>query len=84
MIQIANLQLSNSTRPELKWVEDFTIGDVVEGKVNDVKDFGVVVGFESTLMFSALLHTISVSPSFENLKNHSNIYYLLGTISPLC
>ena len=46
MIQIANLQLSNSIRPELKWVEDFTIGDVVEGKVNDVKDFGVVVGFE--------------------------------------
>ncbi|GFY80721.1 similar to RIBOSOMAL RNA PROCESSING 5 [Actinidia rufa] len=44
--KIANLQLSNSTRPELKWVKDFTIGDVVEGKVNDVKDFGVVVGFE--------------------------------------
>ncbi|XP_057496360.1 rRNA biogenesis protein RRP5 [Actinidia eriantha] len=44
--KIANLQLSNSTRPELKWFEDFTIGDVVEGKVNDVKDFGVVVGFE--------------------------------------
>ncbi|CAL5418100.1 unnamed protein product [Camellia sinensis] len=43
---IAKLQLSDSKSLGLNWVEDFSIGSVVEGKVSDVKDFGVVVSFE--------------------------------------
>lgn len=44
--EIARLQLSNSKTPGLDWVEDFSFGSPVEGKVSDVKDFGVVVSFE--------------------------------------
>ncbi|XP_028055134.1 rRNA biogenesis protein RRP5 isoform X14 [Camellia sinensis] len=44
--KIAKLQLSDSKSLGLNWVEDFSIGSVVEGKVSDVKDFGVVVSFE--------------------------------------
>ncbi|CAL5390075.1 unnamed protein product [Camellia sinensis] len=40
------LDLSDSKSFGLNWVEDFSIGSVVEGKVSDVKDFGVVVSFE--------------------------------------
>lgn len=46
MMQIAKLQVLNSKIPESNWVEAFSIGNVVEGKVNDVKDSGVVVSFE--------------------------------------
>ncbi|KAG5552270.1 hypothetical protein RHGRI_010375 [Rhododendron griersonianum] len=44
--KIAKLQVLNSKIPESNWVETFSIGNVVEGKVNDVKDSGVVVSFE--------------------------------------
>lgn len=44
--KIARLQLSDSKTAELDWVEDFSIGSPVEGKVGDVKDFGIVVSFE--------------------------------------
>ncbi|XP_028055783.1 rRNA biogenesis protein RRP5-like isoform X1 [Camellia sinensis] len=44
--KIAKLQLSDSKSLGLNWVEDFSIGSVVEGKVSDVKDFGVFVSFE--------------------------------------
>ncbi|CAL5409180.1 unnamed protein product [Camellia sinensis] len=40
------VSLSDSKSFGLNWVEDFSIGSVVEGKVSDVKDFGVVVSFE--------------------------------------
>lgn len=46
MIQIAKLQLLGSKEPKSNWSEGFTIGSVVEGKVQEVKDIGVVVGFE--------------------------------------
>lgn len=46
MIQIAKLQVLDLKIPESNWVEAFSIGSVVEGKVNDVKDSGVVVSFE--------------------------------------
>lgn len=46
MMQIAKLQVLNSEIPESNWVEAFSIGNVVEGKVNDMKDSGVVVSFE--------------------------------------
>ncbi|XP_052176477.1 rRNA biogenesis protein RRP5 isoform X2 [Diospyros lotus] len=44
--KIARLQLLDSKSLKLNWYDDFTIGSVVEGKVTDVKDIGVVVGFE--------------------------------------
>ncbi|RVX09623.1 rRNA biogenesis protein RRP5 [Vitis vinifera] len=44
--QIAKLQLSDSEHSELKWAEGFNIGTVIEGKIHDAKDFGVVISFE--------------------------------------
>ncbi|KAK9266592.1 hypothetical protein L1049_021657 [Liquidambar formosana] len=44
--KIARLQLSDSKGSELKWVEDFDVGSVIEGKIHEVKDFGVVISFE--------------------------------------
>ncbi|PQQ21311.1 rRNA biogenesis protein RRP5 isoform X1 [Prunus yedoensis var. nudiflora] len=44
--KIAKLQLLDSKEPKSNWSEGFTIGSVVEGKVQEVKDIGVVVGFE--------------------------------------
>ena len=46
LTQIAKLQLSDTKDSELKWAEGFNIGTVVEGKVRDAKDFGVVISFE--------------------------------------
>ncbi|KAL5741947.1 hypothetical protein ACOSP7_028679 [Xanthoceras sorbifolium] len=45
--KIAELQSSNSKGSELKWVEGFNIGSVIEGKIQEAKDFGVVVSFEN-------------------------------------
>ncbi|CAK9138865.1 unnamed protein product [Ilex paraguariensis] len=42
---IAKLQSSHSKGSELEWVDNFNIGNVVEGKVHETKDFGVVVSF---------------------------------------
>ncbi|CAN6577203.1 unnamed protein product [Malus baccata var. baccata] len=44
--KIATLQLLNSKESKSNWSEGFTIGSVVEGKVQEVKDVGVVVSFE--------------------------------------
>ncbi|KAK1575786.1 hypothetical protein Q3G72_008289 [Acer saccharum] len=44
--KIAELQSSNSKGSDLKWVEGFKIGSVIEGKIHEAKDFGVVVSFE--------------------------------------
>ncbi|KAH9737718.1 rRNA biogenesis protein RRP5 [Citrus sinensis] len=44
--KIAMLQSSNHNGSELKWVEGFIIGSVIEGKVHESNDFGVVVSFE--------------------------------------
>ncbi|CAK9145936.1 unnamed protein product [Ilex paraguariensis] len=43
--KIAKLQSSHSKGSELEWVDNFNIGNVVEGKVHETKDFGVVVSF---------------------------------------
>lgn len=40
------LQSSDSKGSELKWVEGFTVGSVIEGKIQESNDFGVVVSFE--------------------------------------
>ncbi|GMJ14782.1 Ribosomal RNA Processing 5 [Hibiscus trionum] len=44
--KIAKLQSSDSDGSELKWVEGFNIGSVIEGKIGEAKDIGVVVSFE--------------------------------------
>ncbi|XP_004303371.1 PREDICTED: protein RRP5 homolog [Fragaria vesca subsp. vesca] len=44
--KIAKLQILNSKESRSNWSEGFTIGSVVEGKVQEAKDIGVVVSFE--------------------------------------
>ena len=44
--QIADLQSSDSKGRDLKWVEGFHIGSTIEGKIQESKEFGVVVSFE--------------------------------------
>ncbi|KAF5737374.1 protein RRP5 isoform X2 [Tripterygium wilfordii] len=44
--KIARLQSSDSKRSELKWVRGFDVGSVIEGKIQEAKEFGVVVSFE--------------------------------------
>ncbi|XVF75995.1 hypothetical protein PTKIN_Ptkin13bG0232000 [Pterospermum kingtungense] len=44
--KIAKLQSSDSEGSELKWVEGFNIGSVIEGKIGEAKDIGVVVSFD--------------------------------------
>lgn len=57
MTQIAKLQLSDSEDSKLIWAEGFNIGTVIEGVVQDVKDFGVVVSFEKyTDIFGFVTH----------------------------
>lgn len=46
VIQIAKLQLLDTGGSELKWVEGFSIGNIIEGKIQEAKDIGVVVSFE--------------------------------------
>ncbi|KAK4767494.1 hypothetical protein SAY86_015244 [Trapa natans] len=45
--KIAKLQLSNSNETELEWAKGFQIGSIVEGRIQEARDFGVVVSFES-------------------------------------
>lgn len=45
-IQIAKVQLLDSEGPELSWISAFDIGTIIEGKVHETKDFGVIVSFE--------------------------------------
>lgn len=40
------MQYLGSTGSDLKWDEEFKIGTVVDGKVEDVKEVGVVISFE--------------------------------------
>lgn len=44
--QIAKLQSLESTDSGLIWVDGFGLGSIVEGKVHEIKEFGVVVAFE--------------------------------------
>ncbi|KAK6244021.1 hypothetical protein QUC31_010430 [Theobroma cacao] len=44
--KIAKLQSSDSDGSELKWVEGFNVGSVIEGKIGEAKDIGVVVSFD--------------------------------------
>lgn len=47
MFQIAKLQLSDSKSSDLKWVDEFSIGSVIEGKVQETKNFGAVISFQN-------------------------------------
>lgn len=44
--KIAKVRLLDSEDPELSWISAFEIGTIIEGKVDDTKDFGVTVSFE--------------------------------------
>ncbi|XP_031396337.1 rRNA biogenesis protein RRP5 isoform X3 [Punica granatum] len=44
--KIAKLQLSDSNGSELEWGEGFKIGSIIEGRIQEAKDFGVVVSFD--------------------------------------
>ncbi|KAG6700889.1 hypothetical protein I3842_08G135300 [Carya illinoinensis] len=55
--KIARLQSLESKGSELKWVEGFSISSVIEGKIQEVKDIGVVVSFEKYLdVFGFITH----------------------------
>lgn len=40
------MQYLGSGASDLKWDEKFNIGTVAEGRVEDVKDVGIVINFE--------------------------------------
>ncbi|TYJ18682.1 hypothetical protein E1A91_A09G140100v1 [Gossypium mustelinum] len=44
--KIARLQSLGSDGSELKWIEGFNIGSVIEAKIGEAKDIGVVVSFD--------------------------------------
>lgn len=44
--KIAKLQLLDSEGPGLNWISAFDIGSIIEGKVHETKDFGVIISFE--------------------------------------
>ncbi|KAJ6839615.1 rRNA biogenesis protein RRP5 [Iris pallida] len=44
--KIATLQFSDAKRSDLSWVKSFTIGSVVEGVIQEGKEFGLVLSFE--------------------------------------
>ncbi|KAL3625500.1 hypothetical protein CASFOL_030954 [Castilleja foliolosa] len=44
--KIANLQVLDSEIPGLRWIDEFGVGSIVEGKVHEIKDYGVVISFE--------------------------------------
>lgn len=45
-IQIAKLQSLDSSESELNWTKGFNLGRVVEGRIQETKDVGVVVSFD--------------------------------------
>lgn len=47
MFQIAKLQSLNSNGSELKWVEEFSIGSLIEGEVQETKNIGAVIRFKN-------------------------------------
>ncbi|KAI3446386.1 hypothetical protein Pfo_003051 [Paulownia fortunei] len=44
--KIAKLQVLDSEGPGLRWIDGFGICSIIEGKVHEIKDFGVVISFE--------------------------------------
>ncbi|CAA3014339.1 rRNA biogenesis RRP5 [Olea europaea subsp. europaea] len=55
--KIAKLQSLDSKDSGLRWVDEFDIGNVIEGKVHETKDFGVVISFEKYIdVFGFISH----------------------------
>lgn len=50
-MQIAELQSMDSKGSASNWVEEFQIGCVVQGKIQEAKDFGVVISFDKYDIF---------------------------------
>ncbi|GFP79860.1 protein rrp5 homolog [Phtheirospermum japonicum] len=44
--KIAKLQVLEPEGPGLRWIDEFGICSIVEGKVHEIKDYGVVISFE--------------------------------------
>lgn len=44
--QISELQILDSEGPQLRWNDGFEICSVIEGKVHEIKHFGVVISFK--------------------------------------
>ncbi|KAL3534003.1 hypothetical protein ACH5RR_007524, partial [Cinchona calisaya] len=44
--KIAKLQSLDSDSSDLCWIDEFNLGSIIEGEVNETKDFGVVISFE--------------------------------------
>lgn len=47
MIQIAAIQMSDVKDFDLSWVKEFSIGSLVEGEIQEIKELGVVLGFKN-------------------------------------
>ncbi|RID80736.1 hypothetical protein BRARA_A03376, partial [Brassica rapa] len=45
--KISNLQSSDTTESECRWVEKFSIGSLIKGTVQDKNDLGLVVNFDN-------------------------------------
>lgn len=46
MVQIAAMHALDAKNFNLNWVSDFRIGSVVEGEIQEIKEFGVVLSFK--------------------------------------
>ncbi|KAK8298997.1 hypothetical protein V6Z11_D05G292600 [Gossypium hirsutum] len=69
--KIARLQSLGSDGFDLKWIEGFNIGSVIEAKIGEAKDIGVVVSFDK---YNDVLGFIT----------HSQLMHLLGYIIEGC
>ncbi|TYI83477.1 hypothetical protein E1A91_D05G295600v1 [Gossypium mustelinum] len=71
IVDIARLQSLGSDGFDLKWIEGFNIGSVIEAKIGEAKDIGVVVSFDK---YNDVLGFIT----------HSQLMHLLGYIIEGC
>ncbi|GER39943.1 RNA binding [Striga asiatica] len=44
--KIAKLQALESEDPGLRWINEFGVGSIIEGKIHQIKDYGVVISFK--------------------------------------
>ncbi|KAL8459787.1 hypothetical protein ACS0TY_031636 [Phlomoides rotata] len=65
--KIATLQALDSDSRGLRWVENFGICSIVEGKVHEIKEFGVVISFEGyNDVFGVISHYHLAGTTVEN------------------
>ncbi|XP_051148647.1 rRNA biogenesis protein RRP5 [Andrographis paniculata] len=64
--KIANMQISDSEDPGLRWTDEFGIRSTIEGKIHEIKDFGAVVRFEKyNDVYGFISHYQMVGTSLE-------------------